>query len=407
MSDKNPELTRFFKALADGTRLKIVGLLARESLTGEQLAAMLAVKPATISHHLAKLAEAGLVEAEGQRGREKPYRLRLAAVHSLAGQLLAQETWPQATMDVDVEAFDRQVVRDFSRRDGSLKEIPAQQKKLQAVLRHLARQFKPEQTYTEKHVNLVLGRFHPDTASLRRALISYHLLARDPDGRQYWRTAAEPAALEVTDARKRETTMTTLNAAAEALNQAELEMFFRALVDTERLAIAGQLVRQARTTEELAAALELKPAVVARHLATLIGAGLVQKETSPAPGGARYALHWAAARALAGRLTVRPPAPELPDTLAAYDQQVLKNYLLADGRLREVPLGAKKLQAVLRYLAQAFEPGQRYTEKQVNETLARFHNDTSGLRRDLVDGGFLQRTSNGSQYWLTEPTAGP
>jgi biotin operon repressor len=184
------ELVQFFKALADETRLKIVGLLARESLTGEQLAAMLDVKAATVSHHLAKLAEAGLVDVEGQRGREKPYRLRLDAIHHMAQRLLAQETLPQiprAADGVDVEAFDRKVVRDFTRRDGSLKEIPAQQKKLQAVLRHIVRAFEPGRAYTEKHVNLKLARFHADSASLRRYLISYKLLQRDADGARYWR----------------------------------------------------------------------------------------------------------------------------------------------------------------------------------------------------------------------------
>lgn len=182
-----PELVQFFKALADETRLTIVGLLARESLTGEQLAAMLKVKPATISHHLAKLAEAGLVEVEGLRGREKPYRLRLDAIHNMAQRLLAQETLPQVTQDVDTDAFDRKVVRDFTRRDGSLKEIPAQQKKLQAVLRHIVKAFEPGREYTEKHVNLKLARFHADIASLRRELISHKLLERDADGARYWR----------------------------------------------------------------------------------------------------------------------------------------------------------------------------------------------------------------------------
>jgi DNA-binding HxlR family transcriptional regulator len=182
-----PELVQFFKALADETRLKIVGLLASESLTGEQLADMLAVKPATISHHLAKLAEAGLVSVEGQRGREKPYRLRLDVIQAMAQRLLAQDTLPQVTQDVDTDAFDRKVVKAFLRRDGSLKEIPAAQKKLQAVLRHIVRAFQPGQVYSEKHVNLKLARFHADTASLRRYLISYKLLERDADGTRYWR----------------------------------------------------------------------------------------------------------------------------------------------------------------------------------------------------------------------------
>ena len=186
MTDPSPDLLTFFKALADDTRLKIVGLLAREAQSGEALAVMLKVKPATISHHLSKLAAAELVSTR-MEGHSKFYELRLDVIHAMAGQLLAEETLPQVTQAVDAEAFDRKVVRDFSRRDGSLKEIPAAQKKLLAVLRHVSRAFQPGQVYTEKHINLKLARFHADTASLRRHLISYKLLARDTDGARYWR----------------------------------------------------------------------------------------------------------------------------------------------------------------------------------------------------------------------------
>ena len=188
MTETAPELVQFFKALADENRLKIVGLLARESYSGEQLAAILGVKPATISHHLARLAEAGLVSAQTD-GHFKLYALRLDAIHALAERLLAKDTLPQTAADLDVEAYDRKVVKDFTRRDGSLKEIPAAQKKLLAVLRHIVRAFQPGRVYSEKHVNLKLARFHADTASLRRYLISYKLMERDADGARYWRPA--------------------------------------------------------------------------------------------------------------------------------------------------------------------------------------------------------------------------
>ncbi len=41
------ELLTFFKALADAQRLKIVGLLAQEAHTVEQLAALLGISPST------------------------------------------------------------------------------------------------------------------------------------------------------------------------------------------------------------------------------------------------------------------------------------------------------------------------------------------------------------------------
>jgi DNA-binding transcriptional ArsR family regulator len=71
-TDTTPELLTFFKALSDETRLKIVGLLAQESYSGEQLVEILKLKPATISHHLNKLADAGLVSIEAV-GHSKLY----------------------------------------------------------------------------------------------------------------------------------------------------------------------------------------------------------------------------------------------------------------------------------------------------------------------------------------------
>ncbi len=62
----NAELVVFFKALADANRLKIVGLLARQEYSVEELAALLNLKAPTISHHLSKLAEAGLVSARAE-----------------------------------------------------------------------------------------------------------------------------------------------------------------------------------------------------------------------------------------------------------------------------------------------------------------------------------------------------
>lgn len=184
MADTAPELLSFFKVLSDETRLQMVGLLAKESYSGEQLAAILGVKPATVSHHLAKLADAGLVSATAE-GHSKIYALQMSVVHQMAGRLLAKSTLPQTAEDLDLDAYDRKVVKDFSNRDGSLKQIPAQQKKLEALLKHIVKEFTPDRHYSEKQVNEMLARFHADTASLRRALIEIKLMRR-ADGK-YWR----------------------------------------------------------------------------------------------------------------------------------------------------------------------------------------------------------------------------
>ena len=50
-----------FKALGHPARMLIVNLIRMKPRHGEELAAILKLKPATISHHLAKLSQAGLV----------------------------------------------------------------------------------------------------------------------------------------------------------------------------------------------------------------------------------------------------------------------------------------------------------------------------------------------------------
>lgn len=188
--DLEPDLLQFFKALADENRLKIVGLLAQDSYSGEMLAERLDIKPATVSHHLARLAEAGLVEAR-MDGHAKLYRLRLEVVHTLANRLLAHDTLPAAANRLLAQdapapsAFDAKVLKDFIQPDGRLTQIPVSQKKLQVVLRHLVQRFEVGQRYTEKALNAQLAPVHADTASLRRAFIEYKLMARAAG--EYWR----------------------------------------------------------------------------------------------------------------------------------------------------------------------------------------------------------------------------
>ena len=179
------ELLSFFKALADANRLKIVGLLARQAYSGEELAVLLDLKPSTVSHHLSRLADVGLVSARAQ-GYYSMYSLEEDALQKVR-LLFSQSELASAATIVDADAYDRKVIADFTRADGSLKEIPAQRKKLEAVLRHVVRDFDPGVKYSEKQANEILARFHEDTASLRRELIASGLMEREGGGGDYWK----------------------------------------------------------------------------------------------------------------------------------------------------------------------------------------------------------------------------
>jgi hypothetical protein len=77
---------------------------------------------------------------------------------------------------------------------------------------------------------------------------------------------------------------------------------------------------------------------------------------------------------------------------------VLRAFFDGD-RLRSIPVAHAKRQIVLDVLAQDFEPGTRYSEKQVNLIIGKRHADTAALRRHLVDDGFLEREGGAGQYW--------
>ena len=186
--NENTELVTIFKALSDASRLKIVGLLAQQPYTVEQLAAMLELKASTVSHHLSRLAQAGLVSARAE-GYYSVYRLEKDALSSSMQRIFSTEQIASATAGIDLDAFDRKVVRDYSGVDGQLKTLPAQRKKLEAILRHVVTVFEPDCRYTEKQVNELLARFHPDTATLRRELVGYGLMQREGGCGEYWRPA--------------------------------------------------------------------------------------------------------------------------------------------------------------------------------------------------------------------------
>jgi len=82
-----------------------------------------------------------------------------------------------------------------------------------------------------------------------------------------------------------------------------------------------------------------------------------------------------------------------------YQARVLENFLDAADRLVSIPAQRKKRLAVLRWLAEDFQPGRQYAESEVNRIISRRHPDFATLRRYLVDEELMQRSRG--IYWRT------
>ena len=191
MTQPHPELLAFFKALADANRLKLVGLLAHEPHTVEQLAAALGVGSSTVSHHLRKLADVGLVHARAD-GPYSVYQLDPEPLQALAKRLLAADALPPLAIDADLGAFDRRVLKAYLEPDGRFRTpLPSKSRQIAVLARHALQAIEPGVTYAEKQLSERIQRFTDDTATIRRALVDLGLLQRTPDGAAYWRVATE------------------------------------------------------------------------------------------------------------------------------------------------------------------------------------------------------------------------
>jgi predicted transcriptional regulator len=170
-------LLNFFKVLANENRLKLVGILSQAECSVEDLAARLQLKEPTVSHHLMKLKELNLVKMRSQ-GNTHFYKLNGDTLSGLNKSLFTSEQMSNWIEDIPVQAWEEKVFRSYLIGD-RITEIPASRKKRLVILKWLVNKFDLERTYTEKEVNQIIKRHHPDSATLRREFIGYNLMKRD------------------------------------------------------------------------------------------------------------------------------------------------------------------------------------------------------------------------------------
>ena len=80
-------------------------------------------------------------------------------------------------------------------------------------------------------------------------------------------------------------------------------------------------------------------------------------------------------------------------------QKVLDTYF-ENGKLKQLPMKHAKRLIVLEHIAQDFESGRLYSEKELNGIIMRHFDDYCTIRREMVDGGMLQRNQEG--YWVPD-----
>jgi hypothetical protein len=165
--------------------------------------------------------------------------------------------------------------------------------------------------------------------------------------------------------------------------------YLRLVADPVRLALLGSAARGSIDAASIADDLAIPLRRITKEVGKLVEAGLLTEELT---------LDRRQLREIARAL---PQAAEMDPGIVAgpwtdEESRVLSRFF-SGSRLVGIPSQRSKRTLVLDRLAQEFEPGRRYTEREVNGIIQVFHPDYATLRRYLVDGGFLGRADGA--YW--------
>ena len=168
---------KLFKCLSDASRLPIVQTLTQGEAYTELLAERLELTPSTVSFHMKKLEDAGLVVSR----KEQYY-----TVYSLDRKVLEQSIYEAVTSEpsgVDEqqkreEEYRSKVIKSFFEY-GRLRSIPVQRKKKLICYEKIAEQFEIGRVYEEKEVNKIITPIHEDYCTIRRDMISEGIFKRE------------------------------------------------------------------------------------------------------------------------------------------------------------------------------------------------------------------------------------
>ncbi len=171
------------KALADQSRLAIVNSLLERSQYVEEIAKRHGLAPSTVSFHLRKLEQAGLVSC-----RKEQYYVVIRAndeiFNTTLREIVSAHTVSREHQDSRMEEYRRKVLEAFFRH-GRLEKLPAQHKKRLIVLEQFALRFEAGRRYSEQEVTALIAPVFDDYCTIRRLLVDEGLIRRD--AACYWR----------------------------------------------------------------------------------------------------------------------------------------------------------------------------------------------------------------------------
>lgn len=153
------EILPFLKLIADKTRLSIVGLLADQPRSGDELAAILDLNPSTVSQHISRMKKLGLIQVRAEQ-YYNIYEVDFERFNAFVGGLTAVQlaTHILNSPHINQEAYQQQIL-DKWLVDNSIQGVPSQIQHRPVLIAWLTDKFEQDKKYGREQVRDVLAAY--------------------------------------------------------------------------------------------------------------------------------------------------------------------------------------------------------------------------------------------------------
>ncbi len=165
------------KSLSDSSRLQVLNVIMDKPQYVEELAHRLNLAVSTVSFHLKKLENVGLVNKRKEQ-YYTVYSLNEELFSLTLRELVTFDNIEKYIQDERIERYRRKILKAFFHKNRLIK-LPVQRKKRLIVLNEFIRLFQLNREYKESEVNAIINTIYDDHSSIRRMLIDEGIMKRN------------------------------------------------------------------------------------------------------------------------------------------------------------------------------------------------------------------------------------
>jgi DNA-binding HxlR family transcriptional regulator len=176
------------KSLSDSSRLQVLNAIMDKSQYVEELANRLNLAVSTVSFHLKKLEEAGLVNKHKEQ-YYTVYSLNEDLFSLTLRELVTSDNIEKYVQDERIDKYNQKVLKAFFNKKRLIR-LPVQKKKQLIVLNEFIRLFQLNRKYKEPEVNAIINTMYDDHSLIRRLLIDEGIMKRNDQ--HYWLVKNDP-----------------------------------------------------------------------------------------------------------------------------------------------------------------------------------------------------------------------